>query len=64
MLTDFFCENLADLDHVAAIQAIYCAWLQLNAMGERAEVDGTTYDNIEALERLAACLRQAGHIGF
>ena len=61
MYTEKFCPTLDRLDPVEAIRAIHRAWLQLRAIGLRAEVDGTTYDNALALHDLQACLRVAGH---
>lgn len=64
MHTELYCPKLDALDHVKAVRAVHQAWLQLNALGPRVEKDGTTYDNAPALASLAACLGQAGHVGF
>ena len=64
MHTDLYCDSLDSLDRATAVRAIHEAWLQLAAIGHRAEIGGTTFDNVPALHALANCLHEAGHIGF
>lgn len=62
METERYCDTLEALQPNKAIRAIHHAWLQLTALTEH--VDCEPYDNGPAIDALAECLKQAGHIGF
>lgn len=62
METERYCDNLETLLLEDFVRAIHQAWLQLNSLNEN--VDCEHYDNGPAIDALADCLEQAGHIGF
>ena len=64
MDTERYCTNLAKLDREQAIRAIHEALGQLEAMGERVEVDGMTFDNRATIASLRACMVQVEHLGY
>lgn len=64
--TEMHCAALGELTREDAIRAIHAAYLQLMAVGTRAEsaATGTMLDNRPAIYALRECLRKAGHLGF
>ena len=62
MHTEMYCESPNKLDRIKAIRAIHEAYLQLSAL--TANIDCGHYNNRQALESLADCLRQAGFQGL
>ena len=63
METERYCDNLDALLLENFVCAIHKAWLQqLSSLDEN--VDCEHYDNGPAIDALADCLKQAGHIGF
>jgi len=62
MHTELYCDKLDELVPTKAIRAIHQAHIQLAAMARLAAAEG--FDNKPALQALAECLRDAGHIGF
>ena len=61
MHTEIYCPQLDQLNHVQAIRAIHEAWLQLDAIGSRIEVDGRSLDNSRALRSLRDVLASVEH---
>lgn len=59
MDTERYCLSLEKLDPVKAVRAMQEAYLQLSVLR------GTeSFDNNPAMESLASCLSDAGHIGY
>ena len=62
MHTEAYCATPDNLDSVKALRAMHQAFLQLSAVASNCDVQ--PYDCAPALEALASCLRDAGHMGF
>lgn len=62
MHTETYCTSLDKLDPVKVIRAIHEAHLLLAALTQN--VDCSPYDNAPAMQSLAECLRDAGHVGY
>lgn len=64
MHTEIYCDNLDNLDKAKAVRAVHQALLQLQAIGNRAQNNGITYDNSPAIKALIDVMIDVGHAGF